>query len=181
MMAHRPAIASSISGTGAGMSMLPHSLGMNRFTPASTAASMSWTCTPAASSLRVQMTASWPVSASTRAAWDVSSHFLTSTPDGKVAVDSVRLRTETLKDLLARRAAVIGAPIVPLAYYNRLTSPTENREYGAWLLTPTMMTFLSDWEDISGIRHNEDGFFPSSSQWLLEWIRCLKNLFGEFR
>lgn len=107
------------------------------------------------------MIASWPVSASTRAAWDVRSHFLTSTPDWKVAVDSVRLRTETLKDLLARRAVVIGPPIVPLAYGNRLTSPTENREYGAWLLTPTMMTFLSDWEAISGIQHNEDVFFSS--------------------
>lgn len=76
---------------------------------------------------------------------------------------------------------MIGAPIVPLTYDNRLTSPTENREYGAWLLTPTMMTFFSDWEAISGIRHNEDGFFSSGSQWLSEWIRCLKNLFGGFR
>lgn len=69
------------------------------------------------SSLRVQITTSCPWKAATRSAWEDSSARLIATPGGKVAVEVGRERAEMLKVPWERRAAVMGAPIVPLAYY----------------------------------------------------------------
>lgn len=80
-------------------------------------------CNGAASSFKAQITTSCPWKASTSWACEVRSALLMSTFGGKVAVEEGRLRAETVNMPWDRRAAVIGAPIVPLAFgsFNELS------------------------------------------------------------
>lgn len=66
--------------------------------------------------MRVQITASWPWRAATSDVRDERSARLTVTPEGKVDFESGRESAETLNWPEARRAATMGAPIVPLAW-----------------------------------------------------------------
>jgi len=65
-------------------------------------------------------------------------------PEGKVAVDSARLRTEMLKDLLARSAAVMGAPMVPLACESQCQS-SQGEPRAPIVATYTHNNDLLDW------------------------------------
>ena len=114
MMACFDSMTGTSSRTRSSSVLLPNSLGTNLFTPAATAASTKagWRAKPSLPT--IEITASWPWKAFKSDAGE-KSDLITLVSGGKVAVDSARDRTDTLKMPEPRNAESTGTPMLPLA------------------------------------------------------------------